>query len=83
MSEFYNSFYFSIKPMVLLCKFRLMFIAFREVLNIANSIICYLGNNKRLRETEMEEIRVTPLIIIRVPYGSVSFPLIPIHHFVS
>jgi len=71
-SEFYSEFLFRYQTDGAPRKISINAYCISEGVEYRNFIKWYRDNKKRLRETEMEEIRVSPLTVTGVPSASVS-----------
>jgi len=72
MSEFYSEFLFRYQTDGAPRKISINAYCISEGVEYRNFIKWYRDNKKRLRETEMEEIRVSPLTVTGVPSACVS-----------
>lgn len=76
MSEFYSEFLFRYQTEGAPREISINAYCIAEVIEYRNLIKWYRDNKKRLRESEMEEIRLSPITVTGVP--PVSSPVVPV-----
>lgn len=76
MSEFYSEFLFRYQTDGALLKISINAYCIQEGIAYRNFIKWYRDNKKRIRESEMEEIRLSPLTVTGAPKDKSPVPLV-------